>query len=467
MAVRMKDIAQDLGVSLMTVSKALRNHRDISDETRDRVLKRIRELKYQPDWVARSMVTGRTFLVGLVLPDLMHSFFAEVAMGVSRKLQPLGYQVVITDTEENPETEQRNLEVLTARKVDGLIIASAQRHRDPEVFKALERSRTPYVLIDRMVAGVDANYVGVQDEDVGAIATEHLIAQGARRIAHIRGPAISTGRGRLRGYRRAMLRHGIEIRPEYIVSGEWGDRGGYEAMRQLLKLNPPPDAVFCYNDPVAAGAIKAVLEAGLKVPEQIAIIGAGNVHYSDLLRVPLSTVDQSSTLIGERAAELLFACMQSKKPLKPQHILIAPSLVIRDSSRRLGSAHILLCRHFSDDAMDRLRAEMPGCGSGVHESHVRKIDLRPSDDADLERGRALRLKGRRAAVPRSGGRTGDHKTSAGGGRAVGGADGEVIADRGVVHADVVSVRAPGRRIRRIHRGGAGNPVIGRLHRQVR
>src|SRR5580704_11244856 len=131
------------------------------------------------------------------------------------------------------------------------------------------------------------------------------------------------------GYKRALQRHGMKIRPEYIVSGEWGDRGGYDAMVQLLKLSPRPDAVFCYNDPVAAGAIKAVLEARMKVPEEIAIIGAGNVHYSDLLRVPLSTVDQSSSLIGERAAEILSECMVAKKPLKAQRILIAPRLVVR------------------------------------------------------------------------------------------------------------------------------------------
>jgi len=329
----MKDIARDLGVSLMTVSKALRSHSDISEETRQRVLKRMRELNYQPDWIARSMVTGKTFLVGLVLPDLMHSFFAEVAMGVSRKLQPAGYQVVIANTEEDPEIEKRDIDALVARKVDGLIIASAQRHRDLQVFKDLERAGMPYVLIDRMIAGVAANYVGVKDEEVGAIATEHLIAQGARRIAHIRGPAVSTGRGRLRGYRRALERHGMKVRPEYVLSGEWGDRGGYEAMLRLLRLNPRPDAVFCYNDPVAAGAIQATLEAGLKVPEEIAIIGAGNVHYSDLLRVSLSTVDQSSALIGERAAELLSRCMEARNRPTPRRILIPPRLVIRDSSQ--------------------------------------------------------------------------------------------------------------------------------------
>jgi LacI family transcriptional regulator len=330
----MKDIAKDLGVSLMTVSKALRSHTDISEETRQRVLRRMRELNYQPDWIARSMVTRRTYMIGMVLPDLMHSFFAEVANGIGRRVQPLGYQVVISNTEEDAETEQRNVEVLISRKVDGLIIASAQRQGNLGIFKALDRSGIPYVLIDRLIAGVNANYVGVKDEELGAIATEHLIAQGAKRIAHIRGPAVSTAKGRLRGYRRALERRGIKIRPEYIVPGQFGDSGGYSAMLQLLQVTPRPDAVFCYNDPVAAGAIKAILEAGIKVPEEIAIIGAGNVHYSDLLRVPLSTVDQSSALIGERAAELLLQCIDAKTPTAPQRIFIPPRLVVRDSSRR-------------------------------------------------------------------------------------------------------------------------------------
>lgn len=334
MAVRMKDIARDLGVSLMTVSKALRNHSDISERTRERVLKRMREVNYQPDWIARSMVTRRTYLVGLVLPDLMHSFFAEVANSVSRKLQPLGYHVVISNTEEDAEVERRDIEVLIARKVDGLIIASAQHGRNGELFRALDGGEVPYVLVDRRVGGVKANFVGVKDEDLAALATEHLIVQGCRRIAHIRGPAVSTGIGRLRGYERTLKQHGVRVRPKYIVSGQYGDTGGYDAMRELLRLAPRPDGVFCYNDPVAAGAIKAVLEAGLKVPEDIAIIGAGNVHYSDLLRVPLSTVDQSSSIIGETAAELLLECIEAKTRPTPRRIFLPPRLVVRDSSRR-------------------------------------------------------------------------------------------------------------------------------------
>lgn len=334
MPVRMKDIAQDLGVSLMTVSKALRNHSDISVRTRERVLKRMRELNYQPDWIARSMVTRRTYLVGLILPDLMHSFFAEVANGVARKLTPRGYQAVILNTQEDGETERRHLEILLTRKVDGLIIASAQRSSQGELFETLRRREIPYVLIDRMIAGVDANFVGTRDEELASVATDHLVEQGCQRIAHIRGPQNGTGSARLKGYRLALARSGMKVRGDYIVSGQYGDNTGYEAMRKLLNAKPRPDGVFCYNDPVAAGAVKAILEAGLRVPQDIAVIGAGNVHYSDLLRVPLSTIDQSSGAIGEAAAELLCSCMDAKTPPAMQRIFIPSKLVVRESSRR-------------------------------------------------------------------------------------------------------------------------------------
>lgn len=334
MGARMKDIARDLGVSLMTVSKALRSHSDISEETKRRVLKRATELNYRPNWIARSLVTRRTYMVGLIIPDLMHSFFAEVAKGITRKFQPLGYQIVISNSEENPDTELREIEVLLDRSVDGIIIAAAQSNVRGELFRALQSRKIPYVLIDRQPAGFEGHFVGAKDEEIGAMATEHLIDQGCRRIAHLRGPANSTGIGRLKGYRRALARHGLQARAEYVVSGQHEDSTGYEGMRKLLGISPAPEGVFCYNDPVAAGAIKAILEAGSKVPEDIAVIGAGNVHYSDLLRVPLSTIDQSSSLIGERAADLLMECIEAKKPVPPRRILIPPRLIARESSRR-------------------------------------------------------------------------------------------------------------------------------------
>ena len=333
MAIRMKDIARDLGVSLMTVSKVLHNHADIGQETRNRVLKYARRLGYQPNWVARSLATGRTYMVGLVIPDLMHSFFAEVAKGVAKVLEARGYNIVISDSEENVEAETRQIGVLLARNVDGLIVASAQRSGQ-RLDRMMRNRKVPYVLIDRIPAGLKAHFVGVDDRQIGDIATLHLIEQGCQRIAHIRGPSLSTGEGRCRGYRRTLAKHGLASLREYIVFGESEDSSGYEAMRRLLGMNPIPDGVFGYNDPVAAGAIKAILEAGLRVPDDIAVVGAGNVHYSDLLRVPLSTVDQSSSELGEKAAGLLAQSIEAKTPLRPQRILIQPRLVLRESSRR-------------------------------------------------------------------------------------------------------------------------------------
>jgi LacI family transcriptional regulator len=333
MGARMKDIARDLGVSLMTVSKALRGHSDISEATRKRVLKRAGELDYRPNWVARSLVTRRTHMVGVVIPDLMHSFFAEVAKGISRKLEPLGYQIVISNSEESPEAEDRQIQVLLSRSVDGLIVASSHADGRRELFRSLGKRRVPYVLIDRLPPALDAHFVGVRDEEIGILATTHLLDQGCRRVAHIRGKVVPTGAGRLRGYRKALARRGLKVRAAYVATAS-DDATGYDAMRQLLAVDPPPDGVFCYNDPVAAGAIKAVLESGLRVPQDVAIVGAGNVHYSDLLRVPLTTVDQSSSLIGETAALLLIRCIESETPVPPQRILIAPRLVARESSWR-------------------------------------------------------------------------------------------------------------------------------------
>jgi len=318
----------------MTVSKALRNHLGVAEETRRRVCRRARELGYVPNLIASSLAGHRSFLVGLVVPDLMHSFFAEVAKGVNRKLGPLGYQIAVCSSDENAETELRQIKLLLGRKVDGLIIASAAPHASRSMVETLKRHAVPYVLVDRMIPHVKANYVGVKDDAVGALATQHLIEQGCTRIAHLRGPMVSTGKGRLRGYRRALAKHGLKVKPEYVISGAHEDNTGYAAMQHLLQLKPRPDGVFCYNDPVASGAIKAILEAGLKVPADIAVVGAGDVHYSDMLRVPLSTINQSCFQLGERSAELLLESMESKTPLPPKRIFFPPRLVVRESSLR-------------------------------------------------------------------------------------------------------------------------------------
>ena len=330
--VRLKDIARDLNVSVMTVSKVVRGCADVGAETRSRVMARIKELNYQPNWVARSLAARRTFMIGLIVPDLMHSFFAEIAKGVSATLRPLGYDVVIFNSEEDSTAEASEIDRLLGRQVDGLILASAQEPSNPEAFGRIEARGVPYVLIDRRIAGVQAPYVGADDEAIGRLATTHLIERGCRRIAHIAGRSIAPGSGRYKGYRDALAAAGISMPDSYVVQAS-DDASGYDAALRLLKLDPRPDGIFGYNDPTAAGAMKAILERGIAIPGEIKVIGVGNVHYSDLLRVPLSTIDQNSTAIGQQAADILIKAIGSKRRRPPRTVVMEPALIARESTR--------------------------------------------------------------------------------------------------------------------------------------
>ena len=335
--VRMKDIARDMGLSTVTVSKVLRGHSDISEETSKRVLKRMEELNYQPNLAARALITGRTSTIGLVVPDLLHPFFAQIAKALSAGIRGQGYSLIITSSEEDPELERQEIEQLLARRVDVILIASAQWTM--ESFRRIEERKIPYILIDRCFVGLAANFVGVDDEAVGIIATNHLIDQGCRNIAHIRGPETSTALGRVEGYRRALAARQMTPLPHHIISigtsgDDRGEPGGYEATRKLLGAKQRPDGIFCFNDPIALGAMRAILDAGLRIPEDIAVVGCGNVLYSDFLRVPLTSVDQDSSAIGKIAAEMALALVGAKEPPRPRTELINPKLVVRASSLR-------------------------------------------------------------------------------------------------------------------------------------
>ena len=334
MTATMMDIAKDLKVSVVTVSKVLRNQGRISDATRKRVLGRAKELNYQMNWVARSLVMRRTYTIGLLLPEFTHPFFAEIARAVAQTARPHGYHLVISCFEEDPDLEASEADSLLARQVDGLIIASSQPPTCLDLFKRIQERNVPYVLIDRPIARLRASFVGGDNRAIGRLATEHLIARGCCRIGHLRGPEVGIATERMEGYRRALANRGFRPLSQYIVAGGHGDDTGYEGMRQLLAVHPLPDGVFCYNDPVAIGAMKAILEAGLKLPQDISVVGAGNVHYSDVLAVPLTTIDQGTCRIGVLAAELLIERIAQKHSMRPRRILIQPKLVERESTRR-------------------------------------------------------------------------------------------------------------------------------------
>jgi LacI family transcriptional regulator, galactose operon repressor len=335
MSVTMQDIARSLNVSVVTVSKVLRNTGNISAATRKRVLRRAKQLHYQPNWVARSLVTRRTYTIGLLLPDFTHPFFAQIAKAIADTARPHGYHLLISYFEEDPELERKEANLLLARQVDGLIVASAQPPDSNKLFRSIRQRNVPLVLIDRPIRGVQASFVGVNNEGIGRMATAHLADIGCQRIAHLRGPReAGIADRRMQGYCRALKEHGLQVSAKYIVEAGYHDDTGYDSMVNLLRVTPRPDAVFCYNDPIAIGAMKAIADAGLNVPNDIAVIGAGNVHYSDVLAVPLTTIDQGTSQIGKRAAELLLAETESKRKFHPTKVLIAPRLVVRKSTQR-------------------------------------------------------------------------------------------------------------------------------------
>ena len=337
--VRMKDIARDLGVSVGAVSKALRNDPDIGQATKDRVLKRMKELNYKPNLMARALVTGRTSIVALVVPDLLSAFFSEIAISMSTELRKRGYSMLISWTEEDPEIQSREIEHLLSLGIDAMIIATSGD--DTSCFDRLKERNVPYVLLDREVPSLKAPYIGGDDVLFGKMATQHLIAEGCKRIGHISGPPMSPGFDRLEGYKRALKSAGMPVKPDYIVSpSEPGPRTfhhGFESAQRLLAVKPRVDGIFCFNDPLAVGATEAVLAAGLRIPEDVAIMGCGNLPLGATLRIPLSTIDQNTKELGENAARIVLSTLSKKSKTPPLRTVVSPKLLVRASSRRTAA----------------------------------------------------------------------------------------------------------------------------------
>ena len=327
----------------MTVSKVLRHHEDISTKTRDLVLAKVKQMGYRPNLTARSLVTGRSCLVGLLVPDLIHPFFAEVARALAAALRQQGLYLLICSSEGDQELERNQVEHLLSRHLDAIVIASVGG--DEQVLQNVVQSRTPLILIDRKVNIPRTHFVGSNDIMVGTLATEHLIAMGCKRIAHLRGPDNSVGEKRLQGYMHALRKAGLPFLPELVTSVSTGDvdskaqAAGYT--RKLLTSSPRPDGLFCHSDPMAIGAMATAVAMEVKIPKDLAVIGCGNLHYDDSLSIPLSSIDQKSSTIGARAAKIIIEhVVRGKYDHEPDqdsqtfaNIQLKPELVVRASSK--------------------------------------------------------------------------------------------------------------------------------------
>jgi LacI family transcriptional regulator len=335
----MRDIAAELGVSVITVSNALRNRGRISRPVRERVLKRAKELDYRPDLTAQSLATGRTYLVGMVVPDLMHPFFAAIAKALSRDLRQKGYSLVISSSDEDSLLELQEVESLLARRIDALVLATCEHSRSSRVFRRLKKASVPYLLLDRPVHGLSSHFVGSNDRAIGKLATEHLIERGYRRIAHIGLSGPSIGSRRLEGYKATMKKYGRRIDLKHVIlvesADERGEHCGYVAMQQLLSLESRPDAVFCYNDIIASGAQKAALEAGIAIPGDVALIGVSNLAglcFWSSLAVPLTSVDQDVSRLSALTASTILEMQGRGIPVAPKRVYVPLKLVVRGST---------------------------------------------------------------------------------------------------------------------------------------
>jgi LacI family transcriptional regulator len=246
-------------------------------------------------------------------------------------------------SEGDPELEREQVEHLLSRQLDAIVIAPVGH--DDAALECVSSSGTPLVLLDRQSSVAHAHFVGVNDLQVGTIATEHLISIGCRQIAHLRGPDNSVGHKRLKGYTRALKKAGLPFRPELVSEISKGDvessmQGSNEAAR-LLSRSPRPDGFFCFSDPIAIGAMDRALRAGISIPKQLAVIGCGNLHYDASLKIPLSSIDQKSERIGQRAAEIVLRLALRDKDTDTsalqadvQQIILRPQLIIRESTTR-------------------------------------------------------------------------------------------------------------------------------------
>jgi LacI family transcriptional regulator len=327
------DVARRAGVSTSTVSHVVNNTRFVSDELRERVLTAMRELDYTPNAAARMLILKRSHTIGLIVSDIRNPFFASVARGVEDVAQEQGYTVVLCNSDENAERETACLSALETRAVDGVLLASAGV-ADAHLSR-LVRAGYPIVLVDRDLPELGAPAVLLDNEGAAYTAVTHLISCGHRRIAMLSGrAAISTTTERVAGYRRALREAGIDVDDRLVVSGASTSEGGAIATNSVLDLEEPPSAIFSGNNLMTIGALQAIANRGLVVPDDIALLGFDDFPFpwSDAFRPHLTTIAQPTYELGRRAAELLVHRLKSSPSRTAERVVLEGQLVVRESS---------------------------------------------------------------------------------------------------------------------------------------
>jgi LacI family transcriptional regulator len=338
--VTIKDIARELGISPSTVSRALKDHPDISLETKKAVNALAEKLNYQPNIVALNLRQKKTNTIGVIMPELVHFFFSTVISGIESVAYEAGYNVILTQSNESVEREKSDIKALFNSRVDGMLISISRETTNYDHIESILSKGVPIVFYDRMYTNPNTSKVIVDDYVGAKEAVLHLIEQGYTKIAHLESaPGLSIAVDRKRGYYDALRENNIPIKESLIIPCPDGSlEAGTKATRKLLSLSPPVDAIFANNDLLAMGAMIAIKEKGLKIPQDVALMGFSNWFFSQLMDPPLSSVDQPGFEMGQEAARLLIRQIEMKDKEQfdpvPETKILKTKLIIRASSLR-------------------------------------------------------------------------------------------------------------------------------------
>jgi len=330
----LSDIARELGTSTSTVSRALRNHPDISESTKEKVREVAERLEYFPDTLAQGFKKQRTTTIGIIVPEIQHHFFSSAISGIEELAYNAGFTIMVCQSNEDYEREKLNLRALVSNRVAGILVSLSQTTKDVSHFEILKKRKIPVVFFDRSHKDITESQVIVDDYQGAYELVKYLAHRGYKRIAHIAGPEnIMIGMERERGYRDALTDHNLVVDKTLVVRGGYRRRDGAIGVQKLLDLASVPDAIFAVNDPVALGAFVVLKERGIRIPEDIALAGFSNNPLSSLLEPPLTTVDQFSYNIGKRAAQLLLEQIDKGPENVPPVIQVEKTkLIIRKST---------------------------------------------------------------------------------------------------------------------------------------
>ncbi|PJJ54597.1 LacI family DNA-binding transcriptional regulator [Hymenobacter chitinivorans] len=331
----LRDLAQHLGVSASTVSRALADHHDISETTKERVRQAAQELNYRPNQLAAALRRGHSKTLGVIVPHIKGYFFPAVMNGIEKVATREGFNVLLCQSNEDLKREQRNIEALLAAQVEGILVSvSATTYDDMQHFEQVRQQGTPLVFFDR-VPDLPRSMAVILDDFQGAYqSVRHLIEQGCRRIVHLAGPQhLNTSRNRFLGYKAALADHGLPFEEDWVYAlPALTHEAGRLGMQHLLALEPPLDGIFAAYAIPSVGALEVLREKQLRVPQDIALACFSNEPFTTMTQPQMTVVDQRAEQMGETAVRLFLQLLKRGPAYEPPHLMLKPELIIRDSS---------------------------------------------------------------------------------------------------------------------------------------